>query len=80
MATVINYFSTIVSYGRKIFVAFGPFVEKTFRLTDRQISLGTSKQSLNKTSGLYYKSFTIVYYNHKVRSKLWRHLLMMQES
>jgi hypothetical protein len=29
--------------------------------------------------GLYYKSFMIVNYYHKVCSKLWHHLLMMLE-
>jgi hypothetical protein len=31
-------------------------------------------------SEMYYKSFMIVNYSHKVRSKLWRHLLMALES
>jgi hypothetical protein len=29
--------------------------------------------------GLYYKSFMIINYDHKVRSKLWRHLFMTLE-
>jgi len=31
------------------------------------------------TSGLYFKSFTIINYDLKVRSKLWPHLLMTLE-
>jgi hypothetical protein len=33
----------------------------------------------NGPCGLYYKSFTIINYDRKARSKLWHHLLTMLE-